>query len=384
MQFQPSSRSAPLSPPVRALWLASLLSLLADPGAAAEPAPASAPKVVQRLETPEGRAALTQSLNAAIEQAKTRPPAPSGKPGKPGAVPPVPTLLVQISPRAAPVRSTPARNATPPAGPATGVADPDASRRYIRERAAALAASAPPPPEPPRPPLPEPQHIVWSYEGETGPQAWAQLHPAFAACGAGRQQSPVHISAQDTVTGPAEPLQPGQQAFGGTVLHNGRGMELEPDTPVLLTLRGQPWRVVRLQFRHPAEERVHFKVWPMATDLHLRSAQGQHAVLSVPMQLGAASAFIEQVWTHLPLGPQDRVRLPGSPLQLGTLLPQDLRYFQYLGSLTEPPCTEGVLRLVLQQAATVSPAQWQLLTRMVPPNARPTQPLHGRRVREAR
>lgn len=375
MQIQPSSRGAPLPPASRALWLAGLLSLLAGPMAAAEPTPASAPKVVQRLETPEGRVALTQNLNAAIEQAKARQPA---KRGKPGTAPPVPTLLVQTSPRPTPATSTPRRTAAPRAAPASGVADPGASRRYITERAAELAASAPPPPPPP---LPDPQHVPWSYQGESGPQAWGQLHPAFAACGTGQQQSPVHITAQDTVAGPAEPLQPGLQAFGGTVVHTGRGIELEVDPPGTLALRGQPWQLVRVQFRHPAEERVHFKGFPMATDLHYRSAQGQHAVISVPMQLGAANPFIDQVWTHMPLAAHDRVRLPTASLQLRDLLPQDLRYFMYLGSLTTPPCTEGVLRLVLQQPATVSQAQWLLLTRMAPPNARPVQPLHGRQVR---
>lgn len=366
MQLQPSSRSAPLPPASQALWLAGLLSLLAGQAAAAEPAPANAPQVVQRLETPEGRAALTQSLSAAIEQAKARKPT---KPGKPGT-----TLLVQTSPRPSPAIRTPARTAAPRA-PVASVADPGASRRYITERAAELAASAPPPP------LPDPQHVPWSYQGESGPQAWGLLHPAFATCGTGQQQSPVHITAQDTVAGPAEPLQPGQQAFGGTVVHTGRGIELEVDPPGTLALRGQPWQLVRVQFHHPAEERMHFKGFPMATDLHYRSAQGQHAVISVPMQLGAANPFIDRVWTHMPLAAHDRVRLPAASLQLHDLLPPDLRYFMYLGSLTAPPCTEGVLRLVLQQPATVSQAQWQLLTRMAPPSARPVQPLHGRQVR---
>jgi carbonic anhydrase len=183
------------------------------------------------------------------------------------------------------------------------------------------------------------------------------------------------------VAGPTEPLQPGLQAFGGTVVHTGRGIELEVDPPGTLALRGQPWQLVRVQFRHPAEERVHFKGFPMATDLLYRSAQGQHAVISVPMQLGAANPFIDRVWTHMPLAAHDRVRLSTASLQLRDLLPQDLRYFMYLGSLTAPPCTEGVLRLVLQQPASVSHAQWQLLTRMAPPGARPVQPLHGRQVR---
>lgn len=372
MQLQLSPRNPALHPAPWALWLAGFLVLLAARVDAAEPAPASPPRPAQRLETPEGRAALTQSLNAAIEQAKAR------NPRKPGAVP---TLTVQASSPPAPARRAPVRATAPRADPAGGVADPGASRRYITERAAELAASAPPPPEPPPPPLPDPQHIPWSYQGESGPQAWGQLHPAFAACGAGQQQSPVHITAQDTVAGPAERLQPGLQPFGGSVVHTGRGIELEVDPPGTLTLRGQPWRLVRLQFRHPAEERVHFKGFPMATDLLYRSAQGQHAVISVPMQLGAANPFIERVWTHMPLAAHDRVRLPVADLQLRDLLPHDLRYFQYLGSLTAPPCTEGVLRLVLQQPATVSRAQWQLLTRMAPPSARPTQPLHGRQVR---
>ena len=178
-------------------------------------------------------------------------------------------------------------------------------------------------------------------------------------------------------------MRPGPQAFGGTVVHTGHGIELEVEYPSTLTLRGIPWRLVRMQFRHPAEEKIHFQAFPMATDLVYRSAEGQVAVLSVPMQLGAANPFLARVWTHMPLGANDRVRMPEPVLLLQDLLPTDLRYFQYLGSLTSPPCTEGVLRLVLQKPATVSREQWRLLTRMAPPNARPTQALHGRRVREA-
>lgn len=342
---------------------------------AAEPADSGQQPKVQRLENPADRAALTESINSAIERAKARNPKTTDK------TPRVPTIAVQRSsaqPRP-PATTKPQRAAPAPVATAAAkVEDPGASRRYIVERAAQLAASAPPPPPP------APATVHWSYQGEQGPQFWGHLHPAFSACEQGKQQSPIHITAQDTAPGPVEPLQLGPQAFGGTVTHTGRGIELEAEHPHTLALRGTSWRLVKVQFHHPAEERIHYQAFPMSTDLVYRSAQGQTAVLSVPMKLGAANAFIQKVWTHMPLAAQDSVHMAEPALRLQDLLPADLRYFMYLGSLTSPPCTEGVLRIVLQTPASVSREQWQLLTRMTPPSARPTQPLHGRLVREAR
>lgn len=358
------------------IWVA--VFLVWSPGClhAADTAPPGKPPQVQRLDSPENRAALTEKINTTIEQTKAR------SPRKPVTQPKATTIAVQNPSRQArrqPPSAVPDRAApTPVTALPSGVADASVSRRYITERAAELAANAPPPP------LPDPQNIRWSYQGETGPQAWGQLHPAFSACDKGEQQSPIHITAQDTASGPAETLQPGPQTFGGTINHTGDAIELEVEHANTLALRGTSWQLMRVQFHHPAEERIHFQKFPMSTDLVYRGAQGQIAVLSVPMQLGTANNFIHKIWTHMPLGPQDRVRLAEPELRLRDLLPPDLRYYMYLGSLTSPPCTEGVLRLVLQTPATVSRDQWQLLTRMTPPNARPTQPLHGRRVREAR
>lgn len=227
------------------------------------------------------------------------------------------------------------------------------------------------------------QQVPWSYTGDHGPEAWGDLHPAFAACSRGRQQSPIHITQAQTVLGPTEPLRPSMQAFGGTVVHTGHAVAVDATGEQTLSLRGSSWRLVRVEFRHPAEERIDHQGFAMATDLVYRNAQDRWAVLSVPMQLGAANPFIAQVWTHMPLQAQDSVRLPDSGLKIQELLPTDGRYYQYLGSLTTPPCTEGVLRLVLKSPASVSLDQWRLLTQMTPPNARPTQALHDRIVRSA-
>jgi carbonic anhydrase len=64
-------------------------------------------------------------------------------------------------------------------------------------------------------------------------------------------------------------------------------------------------------------------------------------------------------------------------------LPKDRRYYQFMGSLTTPPCTEGVLWLVLKEPMTLSREQLKLFTQLFPNNARPVQPGNSRVVREA-
>ena len=114
-----------------------------------------------------------------------------------------------------------------------------------------------------------------------------------------------------------------------------------------------------------------------------RSAEGKLAVIAVLMDPGPANLLIQKVWTHMPLDVQDKVRLPGDLVNLNDLLPVDRRYYQFMGSLTTPPCTEGVLWMVLKQPVTLSREQLRVFAQLFPNNARPIQPLQGRIVRNA-
>ena len=264
----------------------------------------------------------------------------------------------------------------PPALPETGA---NAGRSYTAVRAGAQAPVVLPLLEP------DPGQILWDYQGPKGPTSWGRLHPSFSLCENGLHQSPLHITAANTVTGPAQPLYPGPQPFGGIAIHTGRGVEVKVDGINTLVLRGIEWQLVRVQFHHPAEERIHHQsAAPMSTDLLYQNMSGQLAVVSVPMELGGANPFLEKIWAHMPLEYGDRVYLPTAQLQLHELFPPDLRYYEYLGSLTTPPCTEGVLRIVLKMPASVSPEQLRLLQRVAPSNARPPQPTEGRVVRESK
>jgi carbonic anhydrase len=114
-----------------------------------------------------------------------------------------------------------------------------------------------------------------------------------------------------------------------------------------------------------------------------KSADGQLAVVAVLLDPGVINPVINTVWTYMPLDVNDRVRLPAGSIDMNQLLPKDQRYYQFIGSLTTPPCTEGVLWMVLKQPTPISREQIRLFQKLYPNNARPVQAVNDRPVRNA-
>ncbi len=222
----------------------------------------------------------------------------------------------------------------------------------------------------------------WAYAGAHGPEHWGSLKPDYHTCASGQRQSPIAIQSGDTAPGPAEPIGFHYRASGGSVVHNGHTIQVDLGGDQHIRVRGSTYRLVQFHFHHPAEEQINGKTFAMVAHLVHRNEAGQLAVVAVLMDPGTTNPFIDQLWTHMPLEAQDRVPLPDGSIDLNALLPADQRYYQYMGSLTTPPCTEGVLWLVLRQPVTVSERQRQLFARLFPMNARPVQAVNGRLVRE--
>lgn len=202
-------------------------------------------------------------------------------------------------------------------------------------------------------------------------------------CVNGTRQSPIHIQSSDTLKGPAEPLQLNYRPSTGTVINTGHTIQVDTAGDNTLTVRGSTYKLVQFHGHHPAEERIDDSGFAMVMHLVHRSADGKLAVLAVLLERGAANPVIEKVWTYMPLDVADRVRMPADSIDVNALLPQDRRYYQFMGSLTTPPCTEGVLWIVLKEPVTLSREQLALFASLFPNNARPVQPLNGRIVREA-
>jgi len=223
----------------------------------------------------------------------------------------------------------------------------------------------------------------WTYEGETGPQAWGKLKPDFNLCAIGKRQSPINIEDGTTLQGPAEPVQFAYTPSNGIVVNNGHTIQVDVQGENAITVRGSTYRLLQFHFHTPSEEQINFKRFPMVAHLVHKNNEGQLAVVAVLLQEGEANPMVDKVWTYMPLDTNDRVRMPQALLDVNGLLPKDQRYYQFMGSLTTPPCSEGVLWMVMKQPMTISAGQYKLFTQLYPNNARPVQPINGRPVREA-
>lgn len=265
-------------------------------------------------------------------------------------------------------------------------ANPKASRRYIRAKAAALAAKRDNEPieeviEPASPHAMGDRH--WDYDGPNGPTAWGRLKPEFATCAIGHQQSPINIDDSVTLRGPAEAIVFDYTTSSATVVNNGHTIQIDVTGDNGIMVRGSRFQLLQLHFHHPSEERINHRGFAMVAHLVHKNYMGQLAVVAVLLEAGEANPAINQFWTYMPLGKDDRVAMPPGSVDLTQMLPKDQRYYQFMGSLTTPPCTEDVLWMILKQPVTLSHAQMRLFAQQFPNNARPVQPINGRVIRDA-
>ncbi len=259
-----------------------------------------------------------------------------------------------------------------PAGKGSGVAvTPQSSRAALAARAAAMAKAE------------SSGDVHWEYSGENGPQAWGRLKPEFSMCAAGKRQSPINIEDGSTLQGPAEQVQFNYTPSNGTVVNNGHTIQVDVQGENSIVVRGSRYKLVQFHFHTPSEEQINSQRYAMVAHLVHKNEDGQLAVVAVLLEPGTANTLIDKVWTYMPLDAGDRVRMPRELLNLNELLPADQRYYQFMGSLTTPPCTEGVLWMILKQPVQISRAQYRLFTQLYANNARPVQALNGRPVREA-
>ena len=220
----------------------------------------------------------------------------------------------------------------------------------------------------------------WSYGGIAGPQAWGKLKPEFSRCALGRRQSPIDIRGGLALD--LEPLRFDYRAGSFAVIDNGHTVQVDVAPGNAIEVDGRRYALRQFHFHRPSEERVDGRRFEMDVHLVHEDDDGRLAVVAVLLERGAAQPLLQTVWRHLPLDKDERVAV-AMPLDPAQLLPEDRRYYSYMGSLTTPPCSEGVLWLVMQQPVTVSARQIEVFARLYPMNARPLQPAAGRLIKQS-
>lgn len=223
--------------------------------------------------------------------------------------------------------------------------------------------------------------IHWDYEGAGGPENWSKLDPKNTACATGQRQSPIDI--RDGIRVDVEPIAFKYRPSTFRILDTGHTVQVVVgDSSISLT--GKTYELVEFHFHRPSEEKVNGQRFDMVVHLVHKADDGQLAILAVLLERGPENPFIQTLWNNLPLERHLEVSPPTAIIDPATLLPTSRNYYTYMGSLTTPPCTEGVLWLVMKQPVQVSQEQINIFSRLYKNNARPIQPAAGRLVKEGR
>jgi carbonic anhydrase len=220
----------------------------------------------------------------------------------------------------------------------------------------------------------------WSYAGEGGPAEWGKLRPDFSTCASGTRQSPIDIRGGLKVE--LEPIKFNYRPTGFNVLDNGHTVQANLGYGNNIEVAGRRYELLQFHFHRPSEERINGRQFDMVAHLVHKDPEGRLAVVAVLMDQGKQHPMVQLVWNSLPLEKNEELQSP-APIDMNMMLPEDRRYYTYMGSLTTPPCSEGVLWLVLKQPSQMSPDQLAVFSRLYPMNARPIQQVSGRMVKES-
>ncbi len=225
----------------------------------------------------------------------------------------------------------------------------------------------------------------WGYDEADGPGVWADLSPEFLLCREGQAQSPIDLT--DARAASLDPLGRDYQPVPlriirhehlVDVINNGHTIQINYDEGSTLTVDATEFELAQYHFHAPSEHSVDGQSFPMEMHLVHVSEQGEIAVLGVLIEEGSHNSAFDPVVEHIPLEAGSEEHLEQVRVEIADLLPEDDSTFRYPGSLTTPPCSEGVRWLVFVQPVELSAQQIQSFAGVIKGNNRPTQPHNGR------
>ena len=218
------------------------------------------------------------------------------------------------------------------------------------------------------------KHVAhWDYEGEMGPENWGK---EFPTCGKGKSQSPLNIK------GPFEKVRfsvvPDYKPGPLKIINNGHTIQVNVVPGSKIRIDGKAFDLLQYHFHRPSEEHINGKPSAMVIHFVHKNESGELAVLGVLLQEGNENPGIKTLWSHAPPKEGPEVAPDNVAFNPTNLLPREMEFFHYDGSLTTPPCTEKVKFYILKSQVNISKDQvTQFPFKM---NARPVQPLNDRKI----
>lgn len=222
----------------------------------------------------------------------------------------------------------------------------------------------------------------WAYHGDEGPDHWGSLSPSYAACSAGQSQSPVDLRGADTARMQAISFH--YRVTPTALVHNGHTVQANYKAGSSITIGDERFDLLQFHFHTPSEHKIAGQAYPMEIHfVHKHQASGRLAYVGVLVAPGDHNLAAQEIWDNLPAKPNSTMDKPRVLINGRDLIPDNRDYFRYMGSLTTPPCSEGVSWYVLQHPVQFSAAQIDQIGKLMGYNARPVQQRNHRMVLKA-
>jgi carbonic anhydrase len=217
----------------------------------------------------------------------------------------------------------------------------------------------------------------WGYSGAEGPENWAQLSPEYGAC-TGKNQSPIDLTG--FIEADLAPIQFSYRTGASEILNNGHTVQVNYAPGSKIDVGGHEFELKQFHFHAPSENHIDGKSYPMEAHLVHADKDGNVAVVAVMLEEGAENEALKSAWAQMPEDAGDKHAI-SEALSAEAILPANRDYYRFNGSLTTPPCSEGVWWLVMKEPVSASKEQIERFAHVMHhPNNRPLQPVNARPV----
>lgn len=209
----------------------------------------------------------------------------------------------------------------------------------------------------------------WSYEGKRGPKHWGDLKEEFKFCKIGYNQSPINVkyAFEESDLKFSYSLSDVEKTRANYLMKiNFYGQDF--------LLRGKrKYFLENLEFHHPSEHLINSQAHSLELQITHKSEDEQLLKLAIFLEVGKENTKFDQLIKFLLAKEKD------SKIDLSKIIKADDKIFFYDGSLTTPPCTEGVKWYVMKTPFQISKEQMNQIIKsaiFVKSNARSLQEFH--------
>ena len=221
-------------------------------------------------------------------------------------------------------------------------------------------------------------HKPFGYGPDNGPEKWGQLADKDALCEKGDMQSPIDLAGANAIGNVA--LAVDYETGPLTVSNKGLTIQADFAPGSTMTSGGTTFNLIQIHFHTPSEHAISGKRYPLTGHFVHATERGKLGVLGVMFEAGAANAELAKILAAAPPEKSEPATIAGQTIDPNGMLPEGRSVYRYMGSLTTPPCSEGVNWHVLKDPISASADQIAASEKLMGDSARPVRALNNRLV----